>query len=521
MINNKVKETPLNQDFKKNSEDYYKNVKDEAISSVETFNKNRTNSNSSEENYNTTNNSESFIKLSNSLEKSNNDSISSKENLTVELLSEEKNEENDIEEVDMNNNIEEKVENKDFEENSENNESDDHNINGEIKDISQNNEDEEIKEILDNREEENIDINNSEDKEQINQIEDKVENNENIEKVNKEEKDIETKEGNNTIIIEKKLQEQKLKTEKENIKKSESLQNNSSNFDEAEKSTQDEKITKEEELPKKHKVPSFSEEQIRKTITHYKQIADNHFCSQNYKIAIENYEKGLNYLHFEQKPGQKNIVIDKELVIKFLNNKTQCFLNLKESQKALSNALFVLKLDSFNIKGYYRAGKACNDLKKYETGYKILQKGLQYLEKDHSFRSHYIRLFNLVKNEYNLGLNALKNKMRNFTQKKKKEDLKKEVNLERGESILLWNKKVFAFSLFNSILLSGICPYLYNNNLHEKFVMPIYNFIEWFGKFFNLNKLLSVLAVFGLGYTIGYLFQYFFNNKNKNKKILS
>ena len=517
MINNPEKETPLNFNSKDNMnpEEYYSNVKDEAISSVNSLNKNRTNSNSSCENE-ISNNSDSFTKLSNSQEKSNMDSVNSEDNIN-ETTDDINNSNEDNNEV-----IEEEEEKTEIVEDNENDDDNNVDFNENLDDNVDNN-DEQVEEDNDFKEMGNDNKKDFGTEQEIVEVHDLNEENKLVKEKKKVEEEVKVDKEIKVEEEKKDTETSENKTTEKNIENITNIKEGTEDSKKEEGKIQNEKITNDDEKPKKPNViPNFSEEQIRKTVNHYKQTADNFFRTKNYKAAIENYEKGLNYLHFEKKPGQKNILIDKLLAIKYLNNKTQCLLNLKESQKALSNALFVIQLDTFNIKGYYRAGKACEDLKDYETGYKILQKGLQYLEKDHFFRPVYIKLFNFMKNENNKSLNAMKNKMKNFGKKKEeiKQDKIENNVIEKNEGILLWNKKVFAYSILNSILLSGVCPYLYNNNLHDKFVLPISNFIEWFGKFFNFNKLLSVLAVFGLGYTIGYLFNYFLNNKNREKKIL-
>ena len=148
---------------------------------------------------------------------------------------------------------------------------------------------------------------------------------------------------------------------------------------------------------KSNKESIHSDEQIKKKVLILKKEGDNFFLKKDFQSAIKKYEAGLTFLHFEKLPGQKNILIEKDLVIKLLNNKTQCYLNLGDTDKALSNTLFILDVEPTNVEGYYRAGKALNEQGKTESSWNVLQLGLKYLIEGHAFRQIYIKLFNEVK----------------------------------------------------------------------------------------------------------------------------
>ena len=148
---------------------------------------------------------------------------------------------------------------------------------------------------------------------------------------------------------------------------------------------------------KTHEVPIYTPSQILQKVEKLKKQAETHFIQKDYENSIKKYEEALQYLHFKKQPNQKNILINQKLVIKILNNKTQCYLNLKQTEKALSNTLFILDVDPTNVQGYYRAGKALFEQGKIESSWNVLQLGLKYLVEGHAFRKIYCEFFQVVK----------------------------------------------------------------------------------------------------------------------------
>jgi len=69
-------------------------------------------------------------------------------------------------------------------------------------------------------------------------------------------------------------------------------------------------------------------DKVRKIVDSLKIQGDEHFRNKNYYGAIQSYQKALEYLNYEYKPNQNNVIVDKNLTVTFLNNMTQCYLNL-------------------------------------------------------------------------------------------------------------------------------------------------------------------------------------------------
>lgn len=82
------------------------------------------------------------------------------------------------------------------------------------------------------------------------------------------------------------------------------------------------------------------------------------FRQQNYQQAIQYYQKALEYINFEKKDNQQNVIIDKTLTVNFLNNMTQCYLNLNQGEYSKNLCNFILSIDKSNLKAQYRLGKA-------------------------------------------------------------------------------------------------------------------------------------------------------------------
>lgn len=63
-------------------------------------------------------------------------------------------------------------------------------------------------------------------------------------------------------------------------------------------------------------------EKIKLMLDALKKQGDGLFRIGSYDAAASCYNKALEYLNFEKKEGQKNVVIDASLCVTFLNNMT-------------------------------------------------------------------------------------------------------------------------------------------------------------------------------------------------------
>ena len=106
---------------------------------------------------------------------------------------------------------------------------------------------------------------------------------------------------------------------------------------------------------KDRKKEKFNGELIH--LNNKKNIADGYYISKNYKNAILEYNEIIK--QFEK---EENIILmndhDKTVYLNCLNNLLQCYLNLKNYNKAIDVGVKAISIDNKNHKLFYRLGKA-------------------------------------------------------------------------------------------------------------------------------------------------------------------
>lgn len=126
-------------------------------------------------------------------------------------------------------------------------------------------------------------------------------------------------------------------------------------------------------------------EELSAAALKHKEEGNARFVAKNYSGAVEEYSKGIELIEKELGDDIADIIEKsspelRNTYVILLNNRSNCFNNLKEYTKSLADCDRAIKADPKSSKAYYRRGIALSELERYDEAISALNDSLAYTE---------------------------------------------------------------------------------------------------------------------------------------------